>query len=193
MRAVWRLSVVVAVALPGCTVDPAAPLIPLPQRPATVLPSEAPQQTADGYPNILADPASVPGLPRDPRTVEEGKRQVAAEGAASKARTAAIDRASFAGDLQARAASQREATRRRIEASSNAGGGSAAPSNPEDVRNRIASGGQRAPRETDPAGARTEPSAAPQALPGAPLDPNAAPPRTVGPEPFSGAPVAPPQ
>ncbi|UOM33057.1 hypothetical protein [Acuticoccus sp. I52.16.1] len=176
-------------AVSGCTMDPAAPLIPLPQRPATVLPSEAPAQTADGFPNILADPASVPGLPREPKGVEAAKQMVAAEGAASRARTARIDRSSFAGDLTARAATQREEMRRRIEASSSAAGTSVAPSNPEEVRNRIASGSKRG------AGAAAQPGASPepQVDAGRPLDPGAAPPRSVGPEPFSGAPVAPPR
>ena len=163
--------------LSGCTVDPAAPLIPLPSRPATVLPADAPTQTADGFPNILADPANVPGLPREPRGVEETKAAVASRGVSSQARTAAIDRRSFAAGMKAQADRRAEDIRRRIAASSRAVGEAPEASDPQAVRDRIASGSTR----PEPPPARPGASPAPQADPGRPIDPDEVPPRAVGP------------
>ncbi|WP_146620097.1 hypothetical protein [Acuticoccus sediminis] len=177
MRALWAVWGLLAVTLSGCYTDPAAPLIPLPEQPATVLPSQAAAKTEDGFPNIWADPASVPGVPRDPHKVEQAKKAVAAEGAYSRARTASIDRGSFAAEMRAKANAQTEDMRRRIQASSSSAGDAVAPSNPDDVRDRIAAGSSR---ETLSDG-QSEASPAPQVDPGRPINPDEPAPRTVGP------------
>lgn len=197
MRQGVVLALVMAAALGGCYADPAAPLIPLPQQPATVLPSEAPTQTADGFPNILADPGAVPGMPRDPRGVDEEKAAVASRGAHSRARTAQINRTSFAGSLQSKAAREADAVRARIAATGQGGDSPVQPSDPNEVRQRIASGSSRPSASGTAtgqpgAGAAPQPGT-PQADPGRPIDPNAAAPRAVGPDPYPGAPVAPAQ
>ncbi|WP_139312792.1 hypothetical protein [Acuticoccus yangtzensis] len=182
VRGLWLGVGVMAAALSGCTVDPAAPLIPLSPRPATMLPADAPPQTADGFPNILSDPANVSGLPRDPDDVAATKQAVAAEGAYSKARTGAINKQSFAGELSARGRSQVEEARQRIAASGRGAGPAPAAADPEEVRNRIASGSSRTPPAAD---------AAPDA--GRPVDPAEPQPRAVGPQPFADETVAPAQ
>lgn len=186
------LALMMAVALGGCYADPAAPLIPLPEQPATVLPSEAPRQTADGFPNILADPGAVPGMPRDPDGVDAQKTAVAGRGAASQARTAQINRTSFAGALQSKATRDREAVRARIAASSQGVAATVPPSDPEEVRRRIASGSSR-PAPEQPGASAAPQAATGQSDPGQPIDPNAPAPRAVGPEPYPGATVAPAQ
>jgi len=161
-------------ALAGCVADPGAALIPLPERQATILPSEAPERTADGFANILADPATVPGLPRRPSEVKANEAALAAEGARTEAAAARIDTTGSAAALAAHGRRHAEEARAAIEASG-----------------RPASDASDAPFMRGPAPDAAPPGADAAAAPGEPLDPAEAPPRSVGVPPFTGPPVAP--
>ncbi|MEM9224342.1 MAG: hypothetical protein AAGB11_18350 [Pseudomonadota bacterium] len=89
-------------ALAGCVVDPAAPLIPLPERQGTVLPSEAPERGPDGFANVLADPVVVGGLPRPEREITAEENALEAEGRRTAAAASAITPGSSAAALAAR-------------------------------------------------------------------------------------------
>ena len=159
-----------AMGLAGCSLEPSAPLVRLPERPATVLPSEVPATRADGFPNILADPATVAGLPREPAAVERGVATLAAEGRTARTRTAGIARGGAADALRRRGRTHVEEARRAIAASGRASAAPAiAPADPEAVRGRIASSGTR-PTRDDAASVTAEPR---------PIEPQA--PRAVGP------------
>ena len=134
--------------------DPAAPLIPLPQRPATVLPAQAPERQANGFANILADPTPVAGVPRSEATRAAGRASLAQEGRAAQAETSRLPPASFAGALRERSRDHVADARRAIEATG---------------------------RDSD--GVRDVPAAAAIPTPtlgATPLDPGIAPPRKVG-------------
>lgn len=105
-----------ALASAGCMSDPAAPLIPTKARPATALPTEVSALDADGYPNVLADPSSVPGLPRTARSVASAEAALVTEARRNEAATAGIRRPSFADDLSRRARTHVDEARRAIEA-----------------------------------------------------------------------------
>ena len=109
-------AVVFAVALGGCSLDPGAPLIPTPERQATVLPADVPAVRADGFPNVLADPVSVRGRPRDPEAVAAEAEALAVRGARTSAETAAVPRGGHAAQLSARGRTHVDETRRAIEA-----------------------------------------------------------------------------
>ncbi|MCF3932367.1 hypothetical protein L1787_02925 [Acuticoccus sp. M5D2P5] len=112
------VNALIAAFLAGCGMDPAAPLIPTPKQQATVLPTEVAAVNEDGFPNILADPVSVAGLPRSSRSVAAERDAVAAEGArtATQARRLAAS-GGPATDLASRGRNHVEETRRKIEAS----------------------------------------------------------------------------
>ncbi|XWN29661.1 MAG: hypothetical protein ROR55_19475 [Devosia sp.] len=160
-----------ALALSGCSTDPAAPLIPTPAMSATVLPSEARPVDDDGYPNILADPATVAGLPRSAGAIAAEEATLEAEGAATEAETRGLTQGSFAGNLARQGRNHVAETRRQIEASG---------------RPALVS-----PPPLTPAAAQPQPAQpAPAVDPGRPIDPDAPLPRAVGVPPFSGNPVA---
>ncbi|MEM7692933.1 MAG: hypothetical protein AAF318_00665 [Pseudomonadota bacterium] len=154
--------------LAGCSTDPFSPVVDVAHRPATILPSQAPEKRADGFANILADPAPVAGLPRTPHEIAADEAAVAAEGAHLEARAASLSGGSQAAALSARGRSHVAATKAAIEAS-------ARPANPALLP-------------------RAEPLPAPQnraaRAPGEPVDPNTPLPRTVGGPAFLGDPVA---
>lgn len=149
----------------GCGLEPGAPLVSLREPPATVLPSEVPPIRADdGFPVILADPATVAGLPRPAAEVAAEQARLEAQGATADARAARLTNApSNVAALEARGRNHVEETRRRIEASGQPQT-SAAPRELPAVA--------AAPRAID--GEPPDPIAA------EPLDPDAPAPRAVG-------------
>lgn len=148
----------------GCTVDPSMALIPTPQPRATVLPSEAPEQTPDGFANILADPATVAGLPRRPDSIAREEETLRAEGAATVAATSRIRSTGSVAALQERGRNHVAETRAAIEAG-------ARPQDPDAPA--------PPPLAALPGTAAAAP-AAPEPGPAVPLDPDAPPPRQVG-------------
>jgi len=66
--------------LAGCTNDPGAVLIPLPERPVAASPAEVPATTSDGYPNVVATPVVVAGTPLEPAVVAADEKSLAAVG-----------------------------------------------------------------------------------------------------------------
>lgn len=156
----------VAAGLAACTMDPAAPLIPMPERQATVLPSEAARMTADGFPNVLADPVSVAGLPRPERTIAAEEAALEAERRRTQAATAGLGGPRFAGALARRGATHVEEARRAIEATGR-------PQVP---------GIQDAALDAVPAPAAADPPPEPSR----PVDPAEPLPRAVGVPPFTG-------
>jgi len=161
----------------GCVQDPGAPLIPLPERPATVLPREAAERNADGFPNILADPVTVAGLPRPAGEVAADEAALAARGAATASAARSIRTGGSAAALAARGRDHVAEARATIAASGRPQTQSAAP--------QAASAASPA---TGASSAETAPAA-----PGVPLDPEAPLPRPVGVTPFTGESVAPAQ
>ncbi|MEM0907854.1 MAG: hypothetical protein AAGJ94_10855 [Pseudomonadota bacterium] len=152
--------------------DPSAALIPLPEPMATILPADAPERRPDGFANILADPATVPGLPRDPRRVAADEAQLAAEGRATERTVSGINTASTASVLAARGRTHVAAARAEIERSGRPQSG---------LPPRDAQLGTTAP---------TPPS--PPVDPGRPLNPDDPLPRAVGVPPFQGNAIAQP-
>lgn len=69
-----------AASLAGCTNDPGAVLIPLPERPVATAPVEVPATTSDGYPNVVATPVVVAGSPLEPTAVAADEKRLAAAG-----------------------------------------------------------------------------------------------------------------
>jgi hypothetical protein len=178
MRAGVRLVLAALLASLGaaCGMEPGAPLISLREPPATVLPSEVPPVRADdGFPVILADPATVAGLPRPPDEIAAVQASLESRGAVTEATAARVARApSNVAALEERGRTHVEETRRRIEAS----GQPQTSEAPRDLPAAVAT--PRAPAAIPPAVAvAPEPAAAP-------LDPDAPAPRTVG-----GAPLVP--
>lgn len=172
-----------AAGLSGCSADPGAPLIPLRERPATVLPSEASHTADDGFPNVLSDPVAVAGAPRNGTEIEAGKSALAARGRTAQTRTAGLAQGSFAAELSRRGATHVDEARLRIGAAERLEPAAARPTDPDDVRRRIAAGQTR----VDDAGASPDaPTATAESV-----DPDAPSPRAVGVAPFRGAPVAP--
>ncbi|WMS42875.1 hypothetical protein RDV64_00285 [Acuticoccus sp. MNP-M23] len=161
----------------GCVQDPGAPLIPLPERPATVLPNQAAARNADGFPNILADPATVPGLPRPAAAVAADEAALAGRGARTAAAARSISTTSSAAAIAARGRNHVAEARAQIAASGRPQTGNPAPA--------------ALPATAAPATAPT--TAAPAENPGVPIDPEAPLPRPVGVTPFTGESVAPAQ
>ncbi|MEM8550812.1 MAG: hypothetical protein AAGF45_00385 [Pseudomonadota bacterium] len=155
--------------LAGCVAEPGAALIPLPERPATVLQSEAPEATPDGFANVLADPATVAGLPRTPKEIAAQERALAHEGAATAALARGIPTTSNAAALAAEARNAVARTRARIRAQARNG----APGEP--VRTTVGD-----------ASVPAEPAPAQPVDPGRPIDPSEPLPRAVGVPPFTG-------
>ena len=152
--------ILVGLSLAGCSLDPSTPLIPLPQRQATVLPSEVPATNPDGFANVLADPTNAAGLPRSPSEVEGAERAVASEGAVTAARAGQLARrGSAVGALQQRARTHVADTQARSMAG-------AKPIDPNAQPTTLAPA-QVAPLEATPVD------------PGQPIDPDAPVPRTV--------------
>jgi len=147
------------------------PLIPTPQPAATILPSEAPEKTADGFANILADPATVAGLPRSTRSIEAEEAALRADGAGTATAARGIGTTSSVGALQSRGRNHVAEARAAIEASGQ----------PQDGTPAVPAPGAATPGATP---------AAP-ADPGVPVDPDAPAPRPVGVAPFTGSGVAP--
>jgi hypothetical protein len=106
----------VAAAVSGCGADPGMPLIPTPTRSATALPADVPPVRQDGFPNLLADPVTVQGLPRPDAAVEEDAAFVAARAQAAEAAAASIPRDGGAAELRRRGRTHVAETRRAIEA-----------------------------------------------------------------------------
>jgi hypothetical protein len=127
----------------------------------------------DGYANVLADPATVPGLPRRSAEVAADKAVLAARGAGAEAATAGIEPGGTAAWLRRRGRTHVEETRREIEAKARPQ--SDAP-----------------PRMSDlPPAALPLPAAKVAAVEegrGRPVDPLAPEPRSVGLRPFRVAP-----
>lgn len=173
-----RLAAAVAGALAagaaGCTLEPDAALIGGPTRPATVLPAQVPPTRPDGLPNTLADPATVPGLPRRPAEIERRKDELEARRRSSQSATAGVAGGGFTEELTRRGRTHAEETRRTIEASGRAG--VAAPAH-----------GQDAPAAAPSSAAVDE---GPAIDAGRMLDPAAPAPRAVGGPPFNGEAVA---
>lgn len=166
---------VLAAALSGCALDPSMPLIPTPERKATILPSEAPERRPDGYANILADPATVAGLPRQPESVAAEEAALASRGARTVAAAAAVSGPSAVAALQARGRDHVAETRSAIERSGR-------------PQSADASRALATPAAT--AAAPAPVTAAPARDPGRPLDPDEPAPRAVGVPPFAGSGVA---
>lgn len=166
------LAVLLAISVGGCAIDPAMPLIPTPQRGATILPSEAPEHTADGFANILADPVTVAGLPRSEKSIADEEAALRADGAGTAAAARGISTSGSAEALRARGRNHVAETRAAIEASGRPGAGAAV--------------------DLSPAAATPAATAAP-VDPGVPVDPDEPAPRSVGVTPFTGSGVAPPR
>ncbi|GAB5378377.1 MAG: hypothetical protein AcusKO_48390 [Acuticoccus sp.] len=179
-RTVFILVTILSIALAGCVADPAMPLIPTPQRQATVLPSEAPETTPDGFANILADPATVAGLPRPAASIAREENALRADGAATARAAGGIRTSGSVAALEARGRNHVAETRAAIEAG-------ARPQEPGAVPQTLSA--------APPAGATGTDSAVSAASqdPGVPLDPAAPEPRAVGGPPFTGSTVAPPR
>lgn len=165
------LAVAALLVASGCSLDPGMPLIPTPSRPATALPADVPPVQPDGYPNILADPATVPGLPRPAAAVEAEAEAVAARGRRTDAAAASIPRDGDAAALALRAETHVEETRRIIEE------------------------GARPPTDAPPRLSDLPPAALPvsavaQSDPGRPVSADDPLPRPVGVPPFLGNEVA---
>ncbi|MEM8664878.1 MAG: hypothetical protein AAGF49_12255 [Pseudomonadota bacterium] len=168
-------ALVLAVPLAGCMTDPAAPLIPTPDRQATVLPTEVRALDPDGYPNVLSDPSPVAGLPRTQRSIAASEAALDAERRASQAEVAGIRGSNFAGELARRGRVHAAEARRAIEAT----GRPSVPGVQDAALRELPSGpGATAPSE----------GAASQPTPSRPLDPNEPRPRPVGVPPFRGEP-----
>lgn len=164
LRGMSRAAALVAAGvLSACVNDPSAPLIPTPERPATILPSEVNALAPDGYPNTLSDPATVPGLPRRQKVIAAQEADLDARRRASEAQTARVRGGGFASDLARRGRTHADEARRVIEASSRPLNGSATAVQPVD---------------TTPLPEREAPARD--------IDPSEAPPRAVGVTPFTG-------
>jgi len=161
------VAAVLAAGTGGCSLDPGMPLIPTPSPPATVLPADVPPVRPDGYPNILADPARMPGLPRPAAAVEADVASVAARGRGAEAAAASISAGAAAAELARRGRTHVEETRRAIEA------------------------GARPRSDAPPRLSDLPPAAVPVAAdPGRPITADDPLPRPVGPAPFLGNEVA---
>ncbi len=163
--------------LAGCTMDPGAALIPTPERQATVLPSQAPEKTADGFANILADPVAVAGLPRSPESIAREEAVLRGEAARTASRARAIGTTSSVSALQARGRDHAAEARAQIEAGARPQG--------DDAARTLSAPPQPV---ADASAAAAEPPADVAAIP---LDPSETAPRAVGVPPFSGTGVAP--
>lgn len=160
----------------GCVMDPGAALIPTPERQATVLPSEAPEKTPDGFANILADPVAVAGLPRSPESIAREEAVLRGDAARTKARASGVGTTSSVASLQARGRDHAAEARAQIEAGARPQIGDAA------------SALSAPPQPVADASAAAAPATATPAIP---LDPSETAPRAVGVPPFGGTGVAP--
>lgn len=149
-----------AAALAGCGMEPGAPLVSLPSKPATVLPSEVPAVRADdGFPVILSDPVAVAGLPLPANEVAAEQARLEAVRVANEAEAARLARSGGnAAALAYRGRTHVAETRALIEASGR-------PQTEEPPREVPAAMASPVPR----------PLAAAE-----PIDPTAAAPRSVG-------------
>ena len=168
----------------GCSFDPAAPLIRTPDRVATVSPSQAPERSADGFANILADPVTVAGLPRHEREIAAEQSQLEADARRAERATAGIATTSSVAALQARGRDHVAEARAAIEASGREQAQGAGPASAAVLPGSAAA--------LTPAAAQSTASTA-AVDPGKPLDPAAPQPRTVGGPSFTGSAVAPPR
>lgn len=162
------LFLIAPLVLAGCVGEPGAPLIPVPPRPATVLQADAPETTPDGFANVLADPASVPGLPRTPAEVRSEERALAAQGARTAALARGLPTGSNAAAIAAEGRDAVERTRARIRAQ--------ALNTPQ----------EGAPVRTQAVAPQPAAASAQPVDPGRPIDPAEPAPRAVGVPPFQG-------
>lgn len=158
----------------GCTMQPGDPLIPTPDRQATVLPSEAPERTPDGFANILADPVTVGGLPRSQSSIQREEAALRGDAARTEAAASRISTTSSVSSLQARGRDHVAEARAAIEAG-------ARPQGEDLSQVQPATAGTAAPAAAAPA---------PQSE-AVPIDPDETAPRAVGVPPFAGEGVAP--
>ncbi|MEM6847938.1 MAG: hypothetical protein AAF580_07670 [Pseudomonadota bacterium] len=134
--------------------DPSTPLIPLPQRQATMLPSEVQAINPDGFANVLAGPTNAAGLPRSQAEVDGAERAVASDGAVTAARAGQLaGRSSSVGAMQQRGRTHVAQTQARIRAG-------AKPMDPNAEPTALAPG-------------PVAPQAAAPVDPGRPIDPDA--------------------
>ena len=162
-----------ALLVTGCTMQPGAPLIPTPERQATVLPSEAPEKTPDGFANILADPATVAGLPRSQASIAREEASLRSEAARTEAAGRRVSTTSSVASLQARGRDHVAETRAAIEAGAR----------PQD--DNAASPPPLVPQPVPVV------ATAPTPAPAVPIDPDETAPRAVGVPPYDATGVAP--
>ena len=117
-------------AVAGCSQDPGASLIEPPRRDRlAVAPASVPAVNPDGFPNVLVEPAPVPGRYREPDVVAAQEASLAARGRSVNAAAAgALSGGSIAGDLRRRAATHVDEATREIEAGGRPSAGDAAGS-----------------------------------------------------------------
>ncbi|MBJ3776535.1 flagellar biosynthesis protein FlhF [Acuticoccus mangrovi] len=116
LRSSLATSVIATLALVACSADPGAPLIPTPERMASVSPSQVAPVRADGFPNILADPATAPGLVRPAARNEADQADLEARGRQLAAATRGLAGPSNAAALAARGRQHVADAKREIEA-----------------------------------------------------------------------------